>query len=386
MAFSTQRGSGASDVTSYVGTSGVDSIVFEGNTQNFFLGAQQANDFIAFDNVNALQTGTYTNGTMKGGAGEDSFIELNNVNIVGSWIAGNAGDDIFGGAGAELDVYNSTAQGGQGNDTINVGESTGTLVNGNRGNDTIELVGNIGTSTIGGGQGNDNIDFDGAATDVITNTSFLFGLGNDDFDYNTGVIGDGNTFDGGDGNDNINLTGAANEVTISGGDGTDALVGGGDDDVIDGGAGNDAITGLVGDDALTGGGGADAFIYTAAAQSGTDIGAGDIDVITDFTSASDTIDQSGAFSIDGNVGAVSGGNYTAYSTALATVAANIAQDRYSVVAVGTGSSWTSFLFGNSTTSGGNNRIDFAVQIGNTGAYATSAQAVAAFDGTADFTI
>ena len=74
MAFTTQRGSGANDVTSFVGTSGVDSIVFEGNTQNFFLGAQEANDFIAFDNVNALQTGTYTNGTMKGGAGADSFV------------------------------------------------------------------------------------------------------------------------------------------------------------------------------------------------------------------------------------------------------------------------------------------------------------------------
>lgn len=376
MAFSTNQGSGASDRTSYVGTSGVDSIVFEGNTENFFLGAQEANDFIAFDNVAALQTGTYTNGELRGGSGNDSFLDRSGagVSLVGTWINGNSGDDLIGGTAATaLIAFNSTIQGGQGADTIRLANGTGTIYNGNKGNDNLFVNGSISASTIGGGQGNDNITYAGAATDRFSGNKVFLGLGNDTFTRTLGLFGDGNSFDGADGNDRINVGTATNTVTILGGDGTDALVAGTDDDVVDGGAGNDAIFGGLGDDTLTGGGGSNIFQYTLQTQSATDIVGGSTDVLTDFNSATDTIDQTN-FSIGTAAGAVTGGGYASYTAALAAVSANIAQDAFSVVGVGSGTSWTSYLLGNSTNSAGANTVDFAVQIGATGAYASAAQA------------
>lgn len=180
LAFSTQQGSGANDTTSFVGTTGVDSIVFEGNTQNFFVGANADNDLIGFDNVAFLTTGTYTSGVVKGGAGNDSINAFNGVQLVGTWVNGNGGDDIIGNVGANtMDILNSTVQGGAGEDTITVNAATGALINGNKDDDTIGLSGLVNSSTIGGGQGEDAIAT--AAGNVTSNSSFLLGIADDTF-------------------------------------------------------------------------------------------------------------------------------------------------------------------------------------------------------------
>jgi Ca2+-binding RTX toxin-like protein len=85
--------------------------------------------------------------------------------------------------------------------------------------------------------------------------------------------------------------------TFNGGDGADQLRGGGLIDTIDGGEGNDKITGLGGADQLTGGAGADQFRYLFAGDSG--VGAGNRDVILDFSAGTDRIDFRG---LDANPG------------------------------------------------------------------------------------
>lgn len=390
MAFSTIQGSGGAP-DSFVGTSGVDSIVFEGNTNNFFVGAQQANDYIGFDNVAALETGTYTNGTLRGGAGIDNFQDLAGgfgvpgINLVSTWLNGNSDDDIFGANFAGLRLISSTLQGGQGDDTMFVNGASNSLFNGNRDDDTLSFIGPVASSTIGGGQGDDTLTQTGG---TMTGSSLLLGDGDDTFTQTAGIFGANNTVEGGDGNDTITLLAAtAADAVINGGAGTDAISAGAGDDTLDGGAGNDAITGLLGADTMTGGGGANAFIYTAIAESGN-VATGDVDVITDFTTGADSIDQDGVFSIDGAEILANAVATASYANALAAVngALAVAGDQFAVVAVGRNNSWTSYLMGATAPVAPAvvATVNFVVQIGEIGAYATAAQAQAAFTGT-DFT-
>lgn len=85
----------------------------------------------------------------------------------------------------------------------------------------------------------------------------------------------------GDGRGN-SLLGTMGADTIQGLGGSDKIQGQAGADVIDGGAGNDTLTGGQGADTLTGGSGYDSFVFNHPAATGRD-------VITDFSSAYDTI-------------------------------------------------------------------------------------------------
>ncbi len=106
------------------------------------------------------------------------------------------------------------------------------------------------------------------------------------------------TIDGGDGADIINAGEGDNYVL--GGDGADLITTGSGADIIDGGAGADTIESGAGDDIILGGGGAD--LITAGAGNDTITGGVEadkfifsnyaingVDLITDFTTASDTL-------------------------------------------------------------------------------------------------
>jgi hypothetical protein len=290
LAFSTQQGSGASDRTSFVGTTGIDSIVFEGNTSNFFVGANAANDAIAFDNVAALTTGTMTSGEVKGGLGVDSFLDLSvaGVNLVSTWVNGNGGNDSLGtnAAVGSLRGVNATIQGGAGDDNVFVGNSTNSIFNGNKNNDAVTVNGTVTRSTIGGGQGNDTIVTGGLAGTVVTTTEFLLGLGNDTItEAAANDLGAGNTIDGAAGNDTITIAGATTAgVVADGGAGNDTITGGTGVDTITGGDGNDSIIGGNGADVIATGTGSNRVVYTDARA---------IDVVTGFTSNDvNTIDLS----------------------------------------------------------------------------------------------
>lgn len=389
MAFSTIQGSGGAP-DSFVGTSGVDSIVFEGNTSNFFLGAQQANDFIGFDNVGALQTGTVNLATLKGGEGADTFANLGGVQLVSSWINGNANADVMGSVAAGLSVITGTLQGGQGADIISIALGQGSIVNGNKDNDTIQVTNGsaVSAESLFGGQGNDTISL--GVTAAVTFTGSIIN-GDDDNDLiqtqaaQAAGTFSGNTVFGGAGNDTINFGATAgliiDDITVNGDDGNDVITTGLGLDTVNGGAGNDAITGGISNDSLTGGAGANEFIFTSTsptdatqvtAGTAAKLAAGRVDTITDWKSGSDIISGFGSDGA-GNFGEAAGTNAT-YAAAL--TAANVDFDatgnNYFATAFGSGTNFTLVLFINQDGGAGAADTDGAIILGSNFVSAASA--------------
>jgi len=293
LAFSTIQGSGAAP-DSFVGTSGVDSILIQNVRKAVFLNGRGSGDTIDFLSFTDLVSGY----TLKGGQGNDAITAQGNVgfgtNISNSLINGNAGDDLI---NLSL-VSSSSVFGGQGNDTFNA-DLINSLLNGNAARDTINVY-SAAASSVFGGQGVDSVNVSGILVDtvvqgdkdndtIVVNNPLINLLGDPTSLLNVTVNGnDGNdlitvnaltgftdsTIFGGEGGDSINAAAAGVAVYLSGDEGNDTLVGGIGDDIISGGDGIDS---------MTGGAGNDSFLYTSVAQTGT-VGTAAIDNITDFTS------------------------------------------------------------------------------------------------------
>jgi len=165
------------------------------------------------------------------------------------------------------------------------------------------------------------------------------------------------------------------------------VTGGAGADVIVGGAGADVITGGAGADTITTGLGADQVNYVQAgltfaqevANTGN-VATGAIDVITDFTAGTDTINftVAGAAQTIASV-AVANANYAAalaQADAAFTADATVGGLSYFVAAYGAGAAWTAVLFIDSDAAAGGT-ADGAIQIGVVGQYATEAAALAA---------
>jgi serralysin len=155
-------------------------------------------------------------------------------------------DSLFGLGGRDhLELGRpGTADGGDGDDTVN-GTNGADLLLGGDGAD--ELLGRRGNDTLYGDAGQDQLA--GAAGD-----DRLYGGGNSD------------TLDGNAGNDYLVgyyghdlLRGDVGADTLLGGAGYDTLFGGGGDDTLDGEEGNDLLQGLGGNDTLSGGSGSDSL-------------------------------------------------------------------------------------------------------------------------------
>ena len=130
-----------------------------------------------------------------------------------------------------------------GADTINFAATTtlaGTVVNGNKGDDTItdnatNGIASMSTSTVFGGAGNDTITLDGAGGGTVG--VYVSGdKGNDVITTGAGA----DTILGGTGDDNITAAGGADSIV--GGEGTDTIATGAGNDTVTGGAGADSIT------------------------------------------------------------------------------------------------------------------------------------------------
>jgi Ca2+-binding RTX toxin-like protein len=84
---------------------------------------------------------------------------------------------------------------------------------------------------------------------------------------------------------------------LLGGSGRDRIEGNGGDDTILGGAGADTVSGGYGVDLLSGGTGADVFVWRPLGrlqtETGTGVGEGKRDVVTDFRPGEDRLDLSG---------------------------------------------------------------------------------------------
>lgn len=298
MAFSTIQGSGGAP-DSFVGTSGVDAIGIVNSNGNFFLGAQESDDVInVLNSGSALYGGVLSTSTLKGGSGADTFTigTAGNATVfTGLYLNGNADRDTITFLAADT-ILASTIHGGAANDTMTAGVTTSSLVNGNKGQDTITLVGAGTSASVYGGQGNDVV-----TTALAFTTGVMAGdLGNDNLSVTGAVSINRSTFNGGDGNDVLNVAAAgaaANTgVVLDGGAGADVLTGPllGTAATLLGGDGTDTLTMTGGTATLNGGEGIDTLAMaagtaTALWSSSADYGAGASAASTALVAAGDAI-------------------------------------------------------------------------------------------------
>jgi hypothetical protein len=185
------------------------------------------------DNINL--SGNYSNTTLNGGAGEDSYtltaaVTLSNTKILG----GADSDGLMNFTGAAISAaVNSTINGSKGNDSIQIG--TVTSANG---------------FTIFGGEGNDLISSTNAGSDSVVYSG-------DKGDDQITTRGAKDSVSGGEGVDLIQ-TGGDND-TIDAGTGDDIVIDAGGNDIVVLGEGDDTYTDGAGDDSITGGEGADTY-------------------------------------------------------------------------------------------------------------------------------
>jgi Ca2+-binding RTX toxin-like protein len=225
------------------GNMGADTIVLYGSVTNSFVGGGDGSDTIS----GGMQ---YLSSIIEGGAGSDTITVTNN--LASATINGGDGNDIITVNNTAPATIIATINGGEGNDKIMFGMGgnqtfNNASINGNAGDDIIEGMNlNVtltGTNFIGGGAGNDTINFSNATTD-------------------NGAAGFARGFDltGGSGNDVI--TGSSDRDAIWGNADNDTISGGTGTDTIYAGAGNDRIN--VENDRIIGGLGADDYVFVPA--------------------------------------------------------------------------------------------------------------------------
>jgi Ca2+-binding RTX toxin-like protein len=249
---------------------------------------------------NDTLSGYEGNDKLDGGAGTDTVVFITDLSAKGVTV------------NLSLTTPQNTI--GAGIDTLlNIENVTGTLyddtLTGTSGNNV--LLGGGGNDTLSGGGGNDTLD-GGAGSDTATYDSAAQWVA-----VNLALTTAQNTH--GAGTDTLlnieNVTGSAYNDTLLGNTGANTLFGG---------AGNDLLAGGLGNDTLTGGAGQDTFAFNST------LGAGNIDTLTDFNVANDTIRLSkgifttlttpgvlaaAAFKILGNGGVEDSTDHLLYNTA-----------------------------------------------------------------------
>jgi Ca2+-binding RTX toxin-like protein len=270
--------------------------------------------------------GTYSAGTLDGGAGDDQMVVWRNGladttvrGADGNWTIVQDADNWFTFAPQEivatgierLEYFGSVLVddviAGSGNDTIGVGEGAN-IVDAGGGDDLVSYAATH-ANVLNGGAGEDTLAVglrqspyfvvaaDGSADDGMTSVLQGFehfriaGSASSDFvsfrdgnDWADGSFG-ADSLHGGGGNDTL-IGGRGNDA-LHGDAGNDTLQGGAGQDLLYGGDGRDRLMGGPGNDTLTGGAGADAFVFGSR-------GLGD-DLIMDFASGQDRLLFSVAF-------------------------------------------------------------------------------------------
>ncbi|MDQ6432507.1 calcium-binding protein [Mesorhizobium sp. LHD-90] len=333
-------GAGSGD---FLDGAGGNDLIDGGSGDDQLLGGDGADVLIGGEGADILEGGEGTDTASYASAAAGVIASLANPAINGGDAAGdtyNAIENLIGsGHGDALNGNNSVndIRGGAGEDTLK-GYAGNDKLYGQDNDDT--LIGGVGGDRLSGGSGSDTASYLGATAgvtanlaDAAANTGDAAGdtylsiehlTGSGFVDKLIGNAGD-NRLDGGAGND-----------TLYGGDGADQLIGGADTDtvnysgsaagviaslanaaintgfaagdsytsienisgtkyddyvygnaganVVNGGAGDDFIKGYAGNDTLVGGAGGDAFIFNTALDA-----AANVDKITDFDAAADTI-------------------------------------------------------------------------------------------------
>jgi len=316
----------ASGNTNINGTgNGLDNTL-TGNAGNNVLDGAGGVDTASFSNA----TGTVTVNLATGAAtgfGTDTLANIEN--LIGSAYAdtltGNAGNNMLeggvgndaldGGGGADNASYASAAAGVTVNLTLagaqnTVGAGIDTLTSienlmGSGFNDT--LTGDAGNNVLEGRAGNDILN-GGAGYDTAAYTTIAAGVS-----VNLSLAGAQNT--GPAGIDTLsgieNLVGSNYNDTLTGDAGNNNLDGYAGNDTLNGNAGADLIRGGGGNDTLTGGPGMDTFRFDVPANA-----ASNLDTLTDFTPADDTIElENAVFAKLTATGPLAAGNFSATGVA-----------------------------------------------------------------------
>ena len=270
---------------SLAGYGTIEKLVLLGTGDINGTGNALANTITGNSGKNVLNGGTGLD-TLIGGAGDDTYVlgaendkvsDSTGIDTITSTISRSlAGYGTI----EKLTLLGSGNINGSGNALANTitGNSGKNILDGGAGHDT--LIGGAGDDTYVLGAESDTVT-DSAGIDTITSTitRSLAGYGTIE---NLTLLG--SSYINGTGNalDNI-LSGNGGKNTLAGGNGKDTLKGNGGDDILKGDAGDDILFGGTGKDTLTGGANKDIFVFDTA------LGAGNVDHVTDFNVADDTI-------------------------------------------------------------------------------------------------
>jgi Ca2+-binding RTX toxin-like protein len=256
--------------------------------------------------------------SLNGGGGSDSIEgQRGNDTIIGGagndFLDGGLGNDrLTGGTGNDIYVVTSgdtvTELAGEGTDTI---RTTGNFTLSNHvenlviiGSGSGNIVGNSGDNTLTGNSGNNSLD-GGGGTDRLVG-----GNGNDTYVTNGGdtivensgqgtdTVRSSVTYVLGSNLENLVLTGST-AINGTGNGAANRLTGNGANNVLNGGAGSDT---------MTGGSGSDSFVFDKT------LGASNVDRITDYNVAADTIRIDNAVFSGLSAGALAGSAFVRNST------------------------------------------------------------------------
>lgn len=186
-------------------------VYFTGSTDNETITSANGNDIILAGGGNDVLNSNGGNDNVFGGDGNDTL----NGGDGNDTLWGQIGDDVLnGGTGndklTDLEGAKVTADGGDGDDVIDVGETfpsmvTATVLGGN-GNDTITVRGGVASAAVDGGAGNDTLNVGGQVANVKG------GTGNDVIQGNF-LSG---TIDGGTGTDKFIGSADLTQLTLIG--------------------------------------------------------------------------------------------------------------------------------------------------------------------------
>ncbi|MEH2281794.1 MAG: calcium-binding protein [Nostoc sp.] len=248
------------------------------------------------------------NNTLNGGAGDDTL--FTQYSTGDNLLSGGDGNDLLFASKEITSVSslttsgNNTLNGGTGDDTLNVDDSKGdNLLSGDNGNDYLSASGFVynlyqpdfitsGNNTLNGGTGDDTLNVDdstgdnllsgGDGNDTLTASAYSFEL------YRVSITSGNNTLNGGAGNDILNVDYSSSANFLDGGDGNDTLTASSasSNNTLYSGNGNDYLTGGKGNDSLYGEDGTDTFAFNSYNEG--------IDTIYDFNATNELIQVSAA--------------------------------------------------------------------------------------------
>jgi serralysin len=318
---------GGSGSTTINGTAGNDSLT--GGAGNDTINGLDGNDTINGLDGNDSLTGGSGIDIMNGGLGNDTYVVGTGDVLSDSGGIDTVRTDVTWSLGLEFENLTMT---GTGNITMQ-GNNLDNLIIGNGGSNTFNA--RAGDDTIMAGGGNDRIDMFGNGFASYGAEVVDGGTGIDTMDFSgyakTGIVvnlGTGQITGGGDAGSGTVAVSNVERVTT--GAFNDRFTGDSGANLFDGRGGNDTLSGGGGNDTLTGGTGNDFFVFDTAP------GSGNVERITDFSSAPDQLQfENAIFTAIGAAGTLAAGDGRFWAAAGAT-SGHDANDRV-VYNVSTGS-------------------------------------------------